>query len=190
MKTLIPTNHKHLDIYVPEVLRTSKEDWVHQSAFTAVSTALEVASYYFRVAQARWGHNLGSIQEYNARIRRWDRRFRSSRMNYSGQFLCSLTVGRLGEGCVGMAKNDNEIIISPHYLNRVDDQWSVLTETVPHEVAHILFNTLYLYTELLDNTNLFGTKRVPHHGKLWKSLFCGLTGFTKIKNRFYNQVVR
>lgn len=190
MKTLIPTNCNTLDIYVPEVLRTSKEDWVHQSAAEAKVTALEVASYYFRIAQHRWGHNLGSHEEYRVRINKWDRRFKSSRVDYERKFLCSLTVGRLGRNCVGMAKNDNEIIINPKYINSEDHQWAVLTETVPHEVAHILFITLYLYTELPDNTNLFGTQRIPHHGKLWKSLFCGLTGFAKVKNRFYNQVVR
>ena len=188
MKNLITTNNKTLDIYVPEVLRTSKEDWIHQSAAEAETTALEVASYYFKIAQHKWGHHLGSREDYHARQR--TRRYRSSRNVYENEFLCGLVVQPLPRNTVGLARNDNEIALNTRHLNCEENQWSVLTETVPHEVAHVVFNTLYLFSELPKNTRLFGNKRIPHHGKLWKSLFCGLTGFQKINNRFYNQIVR
>lgn len=193
MKNLIQTNNKTLDIYVPEVLRASKEDWIHQSAAEAETTALEVASYYFRIAQHKWGHHLGSREDYQASQARQGsryRRYHSSRNVYENEFLCGLVVSKLPRNTVGLARNDNEIALNQRHLNCEDHQWSVLTETVPHEVAHVVFNTLYLFSELPDNTRLFGKERIPHHGKLWKSLFCGLTGFAKIKNRFYNQIVR
>lgn len=190
MKTLISTNSKPLDIYVPEVLRTSKEEWVHQSAAEAETTALEVAAYYFRIAQHKWGHHLGSREDYQVRQGNRSRRYRSSRNVYENEFLCRVVVSPLPRNTVGLARNDNEIALNVRHLNCEENQWSVLTETVPHEVAHVVFNTLYLFSELPDNNRLFGIRRIPHHGKLWKSLFCGLTGFAKIKNRFYNQVVR
>jgi hypothetical protein len=194
LKALIQTNNTTLDIYVPEVLRTSKEEWVHQSAAEAEVTALEVAHYFFRLAQHKWGHHLGSREDYQARQRTWDgsasRRYRSSRNVYENEFLCRLVVSPLPRNTVGLARNDNEIALNVRHLNCEENQWSVLTETVPHEVAHVVFNTLYLYSELPDNSRLFGSKRIPHHGKLWKNLFCAMTGFAKVKNRFYNQVVR
>jgi len=156
-----------------ELACTSREDWVLRSEEEVADIANRVFDYYMAKANAKWGHLLGNES-----------------------FQCRLTIRRIKGSIVGYAKGLDTVEINSRFLNIEADQWDVITETIPHEIAHIIFFNLlrspFFLSTISSKTRveLFGRKRIPWHGKFWKHLFCQLTGLKKVRNRFFRQVER
>jgi len=187
---MIETSNQPQIIAKPVELSTSQNEWRYRSPHAIEEIAVRVHDYYVAKANAMWGHHLGEHEDFNP----------------------SITIERMTRDVVGLARGRDEVLINTKYLYDYADQWSVITETIAHEVAHCVFMSLWksrLFKETVFNgvtaTNsthwervavlnkwyaMFGNKRVTWHGKFWKFLFCELANLKKVNNRFFGQITR
>jgi hypothetical protein len=162
----------------PTYLDQAREDCAYQGYSEAMYLAYQIQEYYFSIANREFGH--------------------MTQHDISPECCDLEVISNNGANWVGMAKwnntmKPNTIAIAKEYLSPSQTQWHVLTETVPHEVAHIVWNQLRKAHSYSDQIKLgFRTKtgRFSSHGLLWKEIFKRITGFKKINNRYFGMVTR
>ena len=168
----------------PAILDMTKEEYEGRKRQSPLcygelsSLAQEIQDYYFSVANSHLGHLTVKNMTPSGSIQSIER--------------------NNGANWVGLAKystyEDCPPTVVLSYSHLVGDaQYGVLTETIPHEVAHLVWNLLRVDLTYEDQVNLgFRTRtgRYSSHGKVWKDIFKKITGWKKINNRYFGQVTR
>jgi len=164
----------------PAILDMTKEEWNARGVNglgELFHLTKQIQDYFFSVANRELGH-----------------------LTYAdiSPDCCVQSIENPGKsGWVGLARWNGhlrqEIALNHAYTLSSDSQWEVLTETIPHEVAHIVWNQLRKDLSYSDQIRLgfrSRTGRFSSHGLLWKEIFKKITGFKKIKSRYFRCVVR
>ena len=130
----------------------------------------------------------------------------------NGQNTLQFT-SELPDNTLGLSRAKDKLnLINIRSLGSKWDQCDMIFETIPHEVAHLLQSTLVFdhgpqgltragetlfsqsfsrgqrYRLQLNEDHVIVGARYLAHGKIWKQIYCNLTGFAKVKNRFFKGV--